>query len=771
MARRFIILFLILFIHLSGLVLQAQNNQSMNSATSIRVESLIKSMTLEQKAMQLQIRAFSNVRQFMDAEGNLSAEKLKQAFPNGIGGLNLDINMEPETYVKVGNQLQQFSVANGAGIPILFIGEGLHGFMSRGATSFPQAIALGCSWDTLMAERIFSATALEASARGVRQLFSPVLDLAREPRFGRTEEMYSEDAYLVAAMGTAAVNGFQGRSSSPDAQHVAATVKHFVGHGQPEGGRNTAPINISRYDLINEHLYPFEQVIKTAHPVSLMPSYNEMEGIPNHANSWLLNDVLRGILGFTGHITSDQNAIDELARLHALVSTPEEAAALALRLHIPVDLQGQNGTYETLPAQVRAGTIKLEELDNAVRQVLNFKASMGLFDRPLADANAMNRVTNNAAHKALALEAAEKSLVLLKNQNNTLPLDISQMKKMAVIGPLAKGVHFGGYTAEPRVGVDVLEGITQFARGQFEVLYAEGCKISTDEGTFWGNRVPVPNSEENDRMLIKEAVATALKSDVVLLALGEHESFGREGWGEDHRDDRTDLTLPGLQNELGQELLKTGKPIVAVMFGSRPLGFPLGAQHIPAIIQAFYLGQATGTALANTLFGKNNPSGKLSITFPKSVGELPAYYSRKPSRNRSYILEENAPVYPFGFGLSYTSYAYGTPRLDKTAIKVGESVNVTVEVTNTGKYAGEEIVQMYLRDMVSSAVRPIMELKDFARIHLKPGETKPVQFTITPEKMMFYNSQLKKVLEPGDFRAMVGPNSQTVQALTFSVQP
>lgn len=767
MARRFIILLIILC---SLPTVQAQNNQSMNSATSNRVETLIKSMTLEQKAMQLQIRAFSNVQQFMDSEGNLSAEKLKQAFPNGIGGLNLDINMEPETYVKVGNQLQQFSLTNGAGIPILFIGEGLHGFMSRGATSFPQAIALGCSWDTLMAERIFSATALEASARGVRQLFSPVLDLAREPRFGRTEEMYSEDAYLVAAMGTAAVNGFQGRSSSPDAQHVAATVKHFVGHGQPEGGRNTAPINISRYDLMNEHLYPFEQVIRNAHPISLMPSYNVMEGLPNHANPWLLIDVLRGILGFTGHITSDQNAIDELARLHALVSTPQEAAALALRLNIAVDLQGQTGTYETLPAQVRAGTIQLEELNNVVRQVLNFKASVGLFDRPFADVNTMNQVTNNAAHKALALEAAQKSLVLLKNQNNQLPLDISQIKTMAVIGPLAKGVHFGGYTAEPRVGIDVLDGINQFANGRFEVLYAEGCKISIEEGTFWGNRVPVPNSQENDRILIKEAVATALKSDVVILALGEHESFGREGWSEDHRGDRTDLTLPGLQNELVQEILKTGKPIVAVMFGSRPLVFPLVVKNIPSIIQAFYLGQATGTALANTLFGINNPSGKLSITFPKSVGELPAYYSRKPSRNRSYILEENAPVYPFGFGLSYTTFAYSKPQIAKTVISPGESVTVSVDITNTGKITGDEIVQLYIRDVISSASRPVMELKDFARITLKPSETKTVQFTITPDKLMFYNTQLKKVLEPGEFRVMIGPASNSVQTLKFTVQ-
>jgi len=740
------------------------------STPNEKIESLIKSMTLEQKAMQLQIRGCPDVKPYMDSEGNLLAEKLKMAFPNGIGGLNLDNNMEPETYVKVGNQLQKFSLENWAGIPILFIGEGLHGFMSKGATSFPQAIALGCSWDTLMAERIFSTTALEASTCGVRQLFSPVLDLCREPRFGRTEEMFSEDAYLVAAMGTAAVNGFQGRRSIPDAQHVAATVKHFVGHGQPEGGRNTAPINISCYDLMNEHLYPFEQVIKNTQPMSLMPSYNEMNGLPNHGNPWLLDDVLRKILHFKGIITSDQNAIDHMASLHAIVSTPQEAAVLALRNNIPIDLQGQTGTYETLPAQVRAGTIKEEELDNALRQVLNFKAVLGLFDRPYADVSTVRKVINNTEHKALALEAAQKSLVLLKNQNHLLPLDHQQIKKMAVIGPLAKGIHLGGYTAEPRMGIDVLQGITDFARGHFQVSYAEGCKISLENGSFWKDGGPIPNSEADDRILIKEAVATALESDVVVLALGEHESFCREAWTDDHWGDRTNLTLPGLQNELIQEILKTGKPIVAVMFGGRPLVFPLIVENVPALIQAFYLGQETGAAIANTLFGKNNPSGKLSITFPKSVGELPAYYSRKPSRHRSYVLEGNAPVYPFGFGLSYTSYTYGKPRLDKTVIPPQESVDVSIEVTNTGKYAGEEIVQLYLHDVVSSSVRPVMELRDFARIALQPGEKKNVIFRITPDKLMYYNAQLHKVLEPGDFKVMVGPSSASVQTLSFTVK-
>jgi beta-glucosidase len=750
---------------------KAQTNNYLNPKLPIdtRVEMLVKSMTLDEKVMQLQNRSFSLIQKYLDNKGDVNIDSLKKLFPNGVGGINIDINLDPATYVKVGNQLQKFSLGVGKGIPMMFVGEGLHGYMSKGATSFPQAIALGCSWDTVLAERVFTATALEARTRGVRVILSPVLDLGREPRFGRIEEMYSEDPYLVSEIGKAAVNGFQGRSNTPDSMHVAAILKHFVGHGEPEGGRNTAPVNISTYDLLNAHLYPFEQIIKCAKPMGVMPSYNEINGIPNHANYWLLSDVLRKQLKFDGILLSDQNAVDELYRQHAYVPTAEDAAQLAITNGIDVDIEYFTGTYTTLGNLVKSGKLQESVIDNALRKALKIKFTMGLFENPYSDVDKMLAVTNSVNHKKLAQEAAEKSMVLLKNENNLLPFNSNSLKTVAVIGPLAKGIHFGGYSAEPRVGTDVLDGITQFGKGKFNVVYAEGCKLALEEGSFWGNIVHTPNSDSDDRRLINEAVEVARNSDVIVLAIGENESFSREAWGENHRGDRSDLNLIGLQNELVQQLLGTGKPIVAVMFGGRPLSFNFVAKNVPAIIQAYYLGQETGTALANVLFGLVNPSGKLSVTIPKSVGELPCFYNRKPLRMRSYINEENAPLFPFGFGLSYTTFEYSKPKISKTTMGKSESVTVTVDVKNTGKFAGEEIVQLYIRDLVSTGVRPIMELRDFSKILLKQGETKTITFVITPEKLKFYNYKLQKVLEPGEFKVMIGPGSQKVQSLTFTV--
>lgn len=757
----------LLFVFALSLSLHAQKKAA--SSIDEKVEAIIKKMSLADKKMQLQIRSFEVLKRFRAEDGEMNTDSLSKYYPNGLGGLNLDMNLEPEMYVKTLNSLQKWSTSTGNKIPIEFIGEGLHGFMSRGATVFPQAIALGSTWDPELAERIYSAAGLEARSRGVVQVYSPNLDLAREPRFGRIEEMFSEDPYLVAMMGNAEVNGFQGRSAKPDQNHVATTLKHYVGHGQPEGGRNTAPINISNYDLLNNDLFPFEYIIKHANPVSIMPSYNEIGGIPNHANSWLIQDVLKKQLGFKGFITSDQSAIEQIHDLHFYAKTDRDAAKIAIENTIDLDLQYNTGAYNSLDTLVKSGQLSEKLIDNALRKFLKFKFEMGLFDNPYADAVKMKSVTNTAQNKKLALEAAEKAAILLKNQNNLLPLDPKKIKTLAVIGPLAKGVHFGGYTAEPRHGVDLLDGITTFAGNNFKVTYAEGCKLALEEASFFTDKVQTPNTEEDDRRLIKEAVETAKQSDIIVLAVGETEAFSREAWSETHLGDRSSLSLLGLQDDLVKELTALNKPIVAIVFGGRPLAINDIAKNVPAIIQAFYLGQETGTGLANILFGNVNPSGKLAVTIPKSVGELPVYYSRQPSRMRSYVNENNKPLFPFGFGLSYTSYQYGKPVLDKKSISKTENITVTIPITNTGKMEGDEIVQLYIRDLVSFGSRPIMELKDFTKVHLKPNETKNVTFTITPEKLMFYNAKLQKVLEPGDFKVMIGPSSAEVQTLDFTV--
>jgi beta-glucosidase len=757
-------LFLCFSISISTLA-QAQKKSDIDA----KVDALISKMTLQEKKMQLQVRSFDGFKKFLKEKGEMNADSLTKYYPNGIGGIGLDFNLEPEMYIKVLNSFQKWSTSRGQKIPIEFIGEGLHGYMARGATVFPQAIALGSTWDPELAERIYTAAALEASSRGVVQVYAPNLDLAREPRFGRTEEMFSEDPYLVAMMGNAEVNGFQGRSAKPDRNHVATTLKHFVGHGQPEGGRNTAPINISSYDLMNNDLFPFEYIIKHANPVSLMPSYNEIGGVPNHANPWLIKEILRKQLGFKGFITSDQSAIDQIHRLHSFAKSDSEAAKIAIENTIDLDLQFNTGSYDALDTLVKSGRLEEKYVNESLRKFLKFKYEKGMFDNPYADVAKMKAVTNTPENKKLALEAAEKAIVLLKNENFLLPLDSKKIKTLGVIGPLAKGVHFGGYTAEPRHGIDVLDGLIAFAGKDIKVNYAEGCKLALEESSFWADKVQTPNAIADDKRLIQEAVEVAKQSDVIVLAIGETVAFSREAWSETHLGDRSSLELLGLQNELVTALLATGKPIVAVLFGGRPLAINEIKKNVPAVLQAFYLGQEGGTALANVLFGKVNPSGKLAITMPKSAGELPAYYDRQPSRMRSYVYEVNEPIFPFGFGLSYTTYNYGKPTLDKTSIGKTENITVTIPITNTGKVAGEETVQLYIRDLVSSGSRPIMELKDFAKVKLNSGETKNVTFTITPEKLMFYNYELKKVLESGDFNIMVGPNSTNVQTVKFTV--
>lgn len=768
MKKKYCLIFIVSMIYFAGF---AKGKTQFTLITpEVKAADLVSKLSLPEKIAQLKISSFESIKPYINNNGDVDADSLKKYFPYGIGGIGLDKTLDPAFYVKVVNSICQYNKSLHIFIPPMFIGEGLHGFMAKGATVFPQAIALGCCWDPALLEQVFTVTALEASSRGVKQLFSPVLDLARDPRFGRTEEMYSEDAYLASVCGQAAVWGFQGHKGMPDNKHVAATLKHFVGHGHPEGGRNVAPINISKYDLMNNDIEPFETCIN-AGALSVMPSYNEMNGVPNHGSKWLLGEVLRDQLGFKGLITSDQDAINEMFKTHAIVSSYAQAAKLAIENGVDLDLRFMIGAYDELENLVKSGKLDEKFIDQSAIRVLTLKYKLGLFEQKDIDVNHMLRVTNSPEHKALALKAATESLVLLKNNSNTLPIDSEKIKTVAVIGPLAKGVHYGGYTAEPRHGVDVLEGVQNFAGNKFNVVYAEGCKIAKEKGSFWQDNNQTPNDEASDLMLIKQAVKVAEQSDVVILALGETVSFCREAWAENHLGDRDDLGLLGRQNQLVENLLKTGKPLVVLMFGGRPLSFNYVDKNVPAIIQVFYPGQEGGTAIADVIFGKVNPSGKLSITIPKSVGQLPCYYSRKPSRMRSYInFKGSDPLYPFGYGLSYTTYEYSNLKIDKSEITNTQSVKVTVQVKNTGKVAGEEVVQLYIHDCVSSGVRPIKELKDFTRVDLQPNETKTVSFLITPDKLSFYNLDLKKVIEPGSFDVMVGPNSVELQTVSFKVK-
>lgn len=760
---------------ISALLLLISCQQTPTSKPDIfdqKADLLLTQLTLEEKVAQLKVYSFAAIAHYTNqTTGEVNIDSLKKYFPHGVGGVCVDKGLEPIAYMNVEQTITNYNNTTRMKIPVIYQGEALHGFMCMQATVFPQAISLGCSWDPAMLEKCYDVAAKEAAVRGVKHILSPILDLAREPRFGRIEEMYSEDPYLVGECGKAAVIGLQGRSRIPDSNHVAATLKHFMGHGIPEGGRNMATINISNYDLLNEQMPPFAKCID-AGVISVMPSYNEINGVPNHASKWLIKDILAGELGFNGPITGDQNALDELYRTHSIAASPAGAAKLAIENGIDLDIRYQTGTYDELVKMVKEGKLDEKYVNESAKRILALKYLLGLFDSHTLDTIRMKEVTNCEAHKKIALEAAEKSLVLLKNQNNTLPFNPEKIKTVAVIGPNAKGVHYGGYTAEPRYdGVDVLEGVENISEGKFKVLYAEGCKIAKEESTYWGNDVHTPNDEASDRQLIAEAVKVAKQSDVIILSIGETVSFSREAWGEFHLGDRDNLDLLGRQNLLVEELLKTGKPITALIFGGRPLSFNYVAQNVPSIIQVFYPGQEGGTAIANVVFGKVNPSGKLATTIPKSVGQLPCYYDRKPSRMRSYIYNLGSePLFAFGHGLSYTTYAYGELSLDKSEMTASDSIKVSIPITNTGNMAGEEVVQLYIHDKVSTGVRPIKELKHFAKIHLETDETKTVTFCITKEDLQYYNPNLKKVVEPGEFEVFVGPNMIDLKSLVFTVK-
>lgn len=736
-----------------------------------RVELLMKQMSIEEKAAQLCFINAGNT--LFDEKGEIDESRVLKAFANGIGAIGFSqVRMPMDQAIRLNNAFQAIMVKQTRlGIPCIFIGEGLHGFMATGATSFPQAIGLASSWDTVLIEKVFSATGLEMRTRGFHQALSPVIDLAREPRWGRTEETYSEDPYLTARIGKAAILGLQGHSPVIDGSHVIATLKHFAGHGQGEGGNNTAPVLCDERYFRENHLYPFEVAVKEAGVLSVMPSYNEWSAIPNHANPWLLNDVLRGEWGFKGHVISDQGGVEDLYRKHFIASDTAEAIKLALESGVDFEIMDVASTYSLIAPLVRKGYLSEALLDQAVRNVLMNKFRLGLFEQPYANPDQARKVTNSADHKALALEAAHKSVILLKNDNQLLPLDARKIKTMAVIGPNAADIHLGGYTIEPRNGISVLDGIKHFAGQQFNVLYAEGCKITTSPGSFWDNNNTAMNDEASDRKLMDEAVRVAAKSDVVLLVIGENESICREGWSEEHRGDRDDLSLWGRQEELARELVKTGKPVIVLLINGRPIISDFITKEVPALLEGWYMGQETGTAIADILFGKVNPSGKLTVTFPKNIGQLPFYYSKKPSRNRNYVNSEMKPAFPFGYGLSYTTFGYGKPILEKTTIQAGENVQVSLMVTNTGAVAGTEIVQLYIRDRISSVTRPVKELKDFARVSLEPGESRNVLFTITPDKLWFYNREMKRVVEPGEFEILTGPDSERLEKAILTVIP
>jgi beta-glucosidase len=510
--------------------------------------------------------------------------------------------------------------------------------------------------------------------------------------------------------------------------------------------------------------------VRVAHAHALMASYNEWDGVPNHVNHRLLTDILRTEWGFNGFVMSDGGGIDVLYEDHHAAAGPAEAGILSLEAGVDYDLGGKGRCFSTLAEEERAGRVSRAAIDRAAAGVLRVKFLSGLFDRPFTDPDLAARVTNTEQHRELAREAADEALVLLKNDGRVLPLDASKLKTLAVIGPNAADVHLGGYSAVPMEGVSVLQGMKDFAGASFKVLYAEGCKLTVNHASGWlVNENPVLNDEAGDSRLIDEAVDTALKSDAVILVLGESELLRREAWSEAHLGDRDSLDLVGRQRELAAAVLATGKPVVVLLINGGPLSVNYLQEHAPAIVECWYLGQQTGQAVADAVFGKVSPSGKLSVTFPRSVGQVPDYYDHKPSRMRSYVLADSTPLYPFGFGLSYASFGYRNLRVSPARMGTGGTASVLVDVTNTGAVRADEVVELYVHAVVSLPVRPVEELKDFQRVTLDPGETRTVAFTLTPDKLEAYDLDMRRRVQPGDFEVLVGKSSADVLRAGLSV--
>ena len=732
-----------------------------------RVADLLPRMTLEEKVEQLSW-SWLRTLQVVDPTGTFTTETARQAV---AAEWSPDLMLTPRNAAILRNAVQRYQVEKTRlGIPIIFPGEALHGYMEYGSTSFPQALGLAATWDPKLVKRIFTEIGDEAGSRGASQVFSPVLDLARDPRWGRTEETYGEDPFLVSRMGVAAIEGLQGDSSLIDRHHVMATAKHFAVHGVPEGGTNTAPGNISERVIRDNYFPPFEAAVKEAHVGSVMASYNEIDGVPSHANRWLLDKVLRQEWHFDGYISSDDNGLQMLMSTHHVARDMADAARQGLAAGVDFDISDAP-IYPDLVQQVKLGLVSESEVDRAAARILTTKFRLGLFDHPYVDPDYAEKINNSAEHKKLAAEAARKAIVLLKNEKSLLPLDLAKVKSVAVIGPNAADVHLGGYSSDPGYGVSVLDGIKAKAGAKVKILYAEGCKVTTAPQGYrgwWADNVELVDAKTQTAS-IQAAVDVAKKADVSLVVVGENESTNREAWAEGHRGDRDSLDLLGAQNDLVSAVADTGKPVIVLLLNGRPLSVNYIAEKASAILEGFYLGEEGGTAVADVVFGDANPGGKLPITFPRTVGALPDYYNHKPSANRSYEFSTRQPLFPFGFGLSYTTFKFDNLKVEPQEIRQEGTAKVTVDVTNTGTREGDEVAQLYIHQRVASVTQPVMALKGFERLTLKPGEKRTVSFAVTPEMLAIWNIDMQRVVEPGVFDLMVGASSDKTSAEKLTV--
>lgn len=722
-----------------------------------RVENLLSMMTLREKVRQLSL-LYGKVACF-DENGRFSPELTRKRIMDPvvgfIGALNRNTSFSPRKAAEAANAIQKWAIENDhLGIPLILTEESLNGYQARGATVFPQAIGLASSWDRDLLREVGQTAAEEVRATGGHQVYSPVLGIAREPRWGRTEETYGEDPYLTSQLGLAMVRGLQGGGLS-EGDSVMATAKHFAAHSRPRGGRNRAPIDISERRLRDIYLPPFKRVITEAGCGSIMPAYNEISGIPCHANEWLLRDLLRDEWNFDGFTVSDARGIEELYEKHRVATDMKDAVKQAINAGIDVRLsqvKDDRNYVQTIVDLVKEGKISEERLNEAVASVLRRKFQLGLFEDPYVDPDRAAKISGSEEHRRQALQVARKSMVLLKNDGNLLPLK-KDVSSIAVIGPNANEGRnlFGDYSGIPPGGMESvvtpLEGVKNKVSSNTEVEYLEGTDLV--------------GKEDN----ISEAEKVAEKADVAIVFVGEKSGMTPDNISGEARD-RASLDLPGLQLDLVKAVQGTGTQTIVVLINGRPLSIPWIEENVPAILEAWYPGMEGGTAIADVLFGDFNPSGKLPITFPRSVGQLPLWYNHEPGSDislwhKDYVFTSHKPLFEFGHGLSYTEFEYTDLQVGPKEVDSDEDVEVRVNLRNTGDREGTEVVQLYVNDVVSSLTTPVRELKGFERVSIEPGEQKTVNFTISMEQLSLIDRTGDRVVEPGIFEVMVGELKDT----------
>lgn len=844
-----------------------------------RVKDLLSRMSLEEKARQMDMyrgELFKEKEDFSKSKSDAKIGKL------GIGAIH---DLYPRS-AKMINDLQSEVIKNNKwGIPALIMCEMLHGYLDDGSTAFPMNIGLGATWDTNVMDKVGKVIAMEARAHGVHFGLGPNLDLGREPRWGRVAETFGEDAYLNSEIGLAMIKGMQGDDLRSD-RTIISEPKHFAVHGIPQAGGNSSPILVGERSAREDHLPSFEKAFRKGGALGTMCAYSELDGIPCAANHWLLTDVLRKEWGFKGIVVSDLGAIKYLQTTHYVTNSPKESIREAVAAG--VDMQFYDFTNEfwqqSIIELVGEKKLTMEQIDRAAGGVLRLKFLLGLFENPYTDKNLIKERFHTKENQEAALEAGRKSIILLKNDNNILPLS-KDIKTVAVIGPNADASRLGGYAVKNKVGTTVLEGIKQVAGAKTNVLYEEGVSLIVKgqiipskflftpdgsqnglKGEYFNNRNVEGNpvltridsqlefdwpwspgdgvtdddfsirwtgyiqseksfdgwlglsSDDGIRMWVDDqlvidnwtkgatsmvttpknieagkkykvriemweggwgarahlrwnlekvnfqpAIDIAKKADVAIVVLGESNELVEEN------RDVASLDLHGMQQELIEAIQKTGTPVVCVLLNGRPLSTNWISENIPALVEAWFPGEAGGRAVADVLFGDYNPGGRLPITVPKSVGQLPIYYNQKPSAIHRYVSESENPLYTFGYGLSYTKFEYSNFAINTKEIKADGELKVSVDVKNTGNYDGDEVVQLYIKDVYSSVTTPRKTLKGFKRLFIKKGETKKVEFTLTADELSIWNREMKRVVEPGDFEVMVGGNSTDLQKLNFKV--